>query len=85
MQAVDLRVVCIQLSMHIKVKHIEKKMFKKEIVNVNISDENKDSDVADEQMPTEDTGEIDDVSEEACEIDLHDLEKQFEHNLAALF
>ena len=36
------------------------KMFKKEIVNVDISDENKDSDVADEQMPTEDTGEIDD-------------------------
>lgn len=61
------------------------KLFKKEIVNVDISDENKDSDVADEQMPTEDTGEIDDVSEEACEIDLHDLEKQLEHNLAALF
>lgn len=61
------------------------KMFKKEIVNVDISDENKDSDVADEQMPTEDTGEIDDVSEEACEIDLHDFEKQLEHNLAALF
>lgn len=61
------------------------KMFKKEIVNVDISDENKDSDVADEQMPTEDTGKIDDVSEEACEIDLHDLEKQLEHNLAALF
>lgn len=35
-------------------------------------------------LPTEDTGEIDDVSEEACEIDLHDLEKQLEHNLAAL-
>jgi len=43
------------------------------------SDENKDSDVADEQMPIED---IDDVSQEACELDLHDLEKQLEHNLA---
>lgn len=31
------------------------------------------SDVADEQMPIEDLGEIDDVSEDACEIDLHDL------------
>ncbi len=52
---------------------------------IDISTENEDGDVADKQMPTEDTGEVDDVSEEACEIDLHDLEKQLEHNLAALF
>jgi len=32
------------------------KMFKKEIVNVDISDENKESDEQDEQMSTEDTG-----------------------------